>query len=97
MKPWKPRLCVAQMRRRQLFSGAVSHDLRTPLATIEAALDGLQSGELVLTPKTEPSCLDSIRLEHLRLKRLVEDLLSTCRGYKRAPRHRLSSCGLRTS
>ena len=28
---------------------AVSHDLRTPLATIEQALDGLESGELALT------------------------------------------------
>jgi two-component system, OmpR family, sensor histidine kinase KdpD len=58
---------------------AVSHDLRTPLATIEAALDGLQSGELVLSPEDRAELLDSIRLEHLRLKRLVEDLLDLSR------------------
>jgi two-component system, OmpR family, sensor histidine kinase KdpD len=53
--------------------------LRTPLATIEAALDGLQSGELVLSPEDRAELLDSIRLEHLRLKRLVEDLLDLSR------------------
>ena len=35
---------------------AVSHDLRTPLATIEQALDGLESGELELTEADRPSC-----------------------------------------
>jgi two-component system sensor histidine kinase KdpD len=58
---------------------AVSHDLRTPLATIEAALDGLQNGELVLSTGDRAELLDSIRLEHLRLKRLVEDLLDLSR------------------
>ena len=30
---------------------AVSHDLRTPLASIEQAIDGLESDELVLTER----------------------------------------------
>ena len=58
---------------------AVSHDFRTPLATIEAALDGLQSGELHLTTDDRAGLLESVRLEHARLKRLVENLLDLSR------------------
>ncbi|HEY7706781.1 MAG TPA: DUF4118 domain-containing protein, partial [Gaiellaceae bacterium] len=58
---------------------AVSHDLRTPLATIEQALDGLQSDELQLTETDRGELLESIRAEHLRLKRLVENLLDLSR------------------
>lgn len=58
---------------------AVSHDFRTPLATIEAALDGLQSGEIDLSPEDRDGLLESVRLEHARLKRLVEDLLDLSR------------------
>jgi two-component system sensor histidine kinase KdpD len=58
---------------------AVSHDLRTPLATIEQALDGLESGELALGADDRASLLDVIRVEHRRLKRLVENLLDLSR------------------
>lgn len=58
---------------------AVSHDLRTPLATIEAALDGLESGEIELSTEDRVGLLESVRLEHSRLKRLVEDLLDLSR------------------
>lgn len=58
---------------------AVSHDFRTPLATIEAALDGLQSAELELSADDRARLLESVRLEHARLKRLVEDLLDLSR------------------
>jgi two-component system sensor histidine kinase KdpD len=58
---------------------AVSHDFRTPLATIEAALDGLESGELELSAEDRAGLLDSVRLEHARLKRLVENLLDLSR------------------
>jgi two-component system sensor histidine kinase KdpD len=58
---------------------AVSHDLRTPLATIEQAIDGLQSSELALTDEDRAALLDTIRVEHLRLKRLVENLLDLSR------------------
>jgi two-component system sensor histidine kinase KdpD len=58
---------------------AVSHDLRTPLATIEQALDGLQSDELRLTDDDRRELLESIRAEHTRLKRLVENLLDLSR------------------
>ena len=58
---------------------AVSHDLRTPLATIEQALDGLESGELDLTDDDRTALLETIRAEHGRLKRLVENLLDLSR------------------
>ncbi len=58
---------------------AVSHDLRTPLATIEQALDGLQSDELELTDDDRVALLETIRAEHVRLKRLVENLLDLSR------------------
>jgi len=58
---------------------AVSHDLRTPLATIEQALDGLESDELELTNADRVGLLETIRVEHLRLKRLVENLLDLSR------------------
>jgi two-component system sensor histidine kinase KdpD len=63
---------------------AVSHDLRTPLATIEQALDGLESGELALTEEDRAALLETIRAEHLRLKRLVENLLDLSRLQSRA-------------
>jgi two-component system, OmpR family, sensor histidine kinase KdpD len=58
---------------------AVSHDLRTPLATIEQALDGLESGVLDLTEDDREQLLQTIRVEHTRLKRLVENLLDLSR------------------
>ena len=58
---------------------AVSHDLRTPIATIEQALDGLESGVLALTDEDREQLLETIRAEHTRLKRLVENLLDLSR------------------
>jgi two-component system sensor histidine kinase KdpD len=58
---------------------AVSHDLRTPIATIEQALDGLESGVLALTPEDRVALLATIRVENTRQKRLVENLLDLSR------------------
>lgn len=58
---------------------AVSHDLRTPLATIEAAVGGLESGVLELSPDDRAGLLETIRLESTRLTRLVENLLDLSR------------------
>ena len=63
---------------------AVSHDLRTPLATIEQALDGLESDELALSDDDRRALLETIRAEHRRLKRLVENLLDLSRLQARA-------------
>jgi two-component system sensor histidine kinase KdpD len=67
---------------------AVSHDLRTPLATIEQALDGLESAELALTADDRAALLETIRAEHQRLKRLVENLLDLSRLQARAAESR---------
>lgn len=58
---------------------SVSHDFRTPLATIAAAVDGLESTELVLSEDDRAELLETIRLEVTRLIRLVENLLDLSR------------------
>jgi two-component system, OmpR family, sensor histidine kinase KdpD len=58
---------------------AVSHDLRTPLATMETALGSLRSGSLALSEGDRRELLDAIALELERLKRLVENLLDLSR------------------
>src|SRR5579862_3977229 len=58
---------------------AVSHDFRTPLATMSAAVGGLQSGDLTLTEGDRAELLDSVQLELTRLTRMVENLLDLSR------------------
>jgi two-component system sensor histidine kinase KdpD len=67
---------------------AVSHDFRTPLATMSAAIGGLQSGELELTPHDRAELLDSVAVELGRLTRLVENLLDLSRLQAGAARPR---------
>lgn len=57
---------------------AVTHDLRTPLATIEAALGGLERLD-TLADADRAELLDAIRIELARLKRLIENLLDLSR------------------
>jgi two-component system, OmpR family, sensor histidine kinase KdpD len=57
----------------------VSHDLRTPLASIAAAVDGLESSELALDAEDRAGLLETIRLEVDRLIRLVGNLLDLSR------------------
>jgi two-component system sensor histidine kinase KdpD len=57
----------------------VSHDFRTPLATMEAAIGGLQSADLELSAADRAELLDTISLEVARLRRLVENLLDLSR------------------
>lgn len=58
---------------------SVSHDLRTPLATIEAALDGLQSPIVTLDESQRSELLESVRHELQRLERYVENVLDLSR------------------
>jgi two-component system sensor histidine kinase KdpD len=58
---------------------AVSHDFRTPIATIRAAVDGLQATELSLSDADRAELLDTIGLEVSRLTRLVESVLDLSR------------------
>ncbi|HEV8102351.1 MAG TPA: DUF4118 domain-containing protein [Gaiellaceae bacterium] len=57
----------------------VSHDFRTPLATMRAAIDGLESVELQLTSDDRAALLETIRIEVARLSRLVENVLDLSR------------------
>jgi two-component system sensor histidine kinase KdpD len=57
----------------------VSHDFRTPIATIRAAVDGLQASELSLSAADREELLDTISLEVSRLTRLVESVLDLSR------------------
>jgi two-component system sensor histidine kinase KdpD len=58
---------------------AVSHDFRTPLATMSAAIGGLESGDLSLSEADRAELLETLRLELDRLTRLVENLLDLSR------------------
>jgi two-component system sensor histidine kinase KdpD len=58
---------------------SVSHDFRTPLATIAAAAEGLQSSDLALTDDDRAALLETMTLEVARLIRLVENLLDLSR------------------
>ena len=58
---------------------SVSHDLRTPLATIEAAVDGLEDPTLELDEEQRSELLATLRHELVRLKRFVENLLDLSR------------------
>ncbi|HEY0417842.1 MAG TPA: DUF4118 domain-containing protein [Gaiellaceae bacterium] len=57
----------------------VSHDFRTPIATIRAAVGGLQDPELALTAADRNDLLETIALEVGRLSRLVENVLDLSR------------------
>lgn len=64
--------------RAALFS-SVTHDLRTPLASITAAVTGLQDQTATFTNDDRADLLDTIRQEAERLNRLVGNLLNLAR------------------
>ena len=71
-----------QMETEQMRSSllsAVSHDLRTPLASITGAASTLRSQGEKLQPETRQELLDSIADEAERLSRLVSNLLDMTR------------------
>jgi len=71
-----------QMQTEQMRSSllsAVSHDLRTPLASITGAASTLRSQGEKLLPETRQELLDSIAEEAERLSRLVSNLLDMTR------------------
>jgi len=57
----------------------VSHDFRTPLATMTAALGGLSSAEVDLSSEDRAELLEALGSELARLTRLVENLLDLSR------------------
>jgi K+-sensing histidine kinase KdpD len=73
---------VALMERldeqRKALLRSVSHDLRTPLSTIQAVASDLRSGT-AYPPETRDRLLDLVGREAERLNRIVENLLSMSR------------------
>ncbi|MEX2406685.1 MAG: ATP-binding protein [Actinomycetota bacterium] len=64
--------------RAALFS-SVTHDLRTPLASITASVTSLQDGDTSFTAEDRRDLLETIRQEADRLNRLVGNLLDLSR------------------
>src|SRR3990172_52392 len=68
-------------RRRMQLVGDVAHELRTPLATLDGYLEGLQDSVIEAKPET----WELLRRETHRLTRLVGDLSELWRGGGRPP------------
>jgi two-component system sensor histidine kinase KdpD len=66
-------------RWRGAMMGAVSHDLRTPLASIKAAVSGLRESGDAIAPSDASQLLELIELQSDRLARLVTNLLDMTR------------------
>jgi two-component system sensor histidine kinase KdpD len=66
-------------RWRGAMMGAVSHDLRTPLASVKAAVSSLRQDEGGLGPGDRAELLELIELQSDRLARLVTNLLDMTR------------------
>ncbi|GAA4240957.1 sensor histidine kinase KdpD [Actinomadura meridiana] len=66
-------------RMRTALLNAVSHDLRTPLASAKAAVDSLATTSVAWTPDERAELLDTARQSLDRLDRLVANLLDMSR------------------
>lgn len=64
---------------RTALLAAVSHDLRTPLATIRASVDGLTSADLHLSAADRASLVETLAEATGRLERLIDNLLDLSR------------------
>ncbi|WP_327089624.1 sensor histidine kinase KdpD [Nonomuraea sp. NBC_01738] len=64
---------------RTALLAAVSHDLRTPLASARAAVDSLRSDEIDWSPEDEDELLDTAHVSLVKLDRLVANLLDMSR------------------
>jgi len=64
---------------RTALLAAVSHDLRTPLATIRASVDGLTSADLHLDDADRAALVGTLEASTARLERLIDNLLDLSR------------------
>ncbi|WP_028045937.1 DUF4118 domain-containing protein [Cellulomonas sp. URHE0023] len=64
---------------RTALLAAVSHDLRTPLATIRASVDGLTSTDLDLDEADRAALVRTLEESTARLERLIDNLLDLSR------------------
>ncbi len=75
---------LAQLR--STFVASVSHDLRTPLASLSLLIDNLEQGRIA-TESARGRYYGALRQESERLRRMVEDLLDASRVERgRGPR-----------
>ena len=75
----RSRLLEEVDRWRRAMLGAVSHDLRTPLATVKTAVSSLRRDSDGMTPDDRADLLELIELQSDRLARLVTNLLDVTR------------------
>jgi two-component system, OmpR family, sensor histidine kinase KdpD len=75
----KARLEAETNRLRAALFSSVTHDLRTPLASITASVTGLQDADASFTADDRRDLLETIRQEAERLNRLVGNLLDLSR------------------
>ena len=66
-------------RWRSALMGAVSHDLRTPLASVKTAVSSLRSTDVQLPPQDRAELLELIEKQADQLSRLVTNLLDMTR------------------
>ncbi len=78
-KALSARVADEMARLAKTMVGAVSHDLRAPLATIKAAASTLADGDVSLDEETELSLVEMIDVQADRLADLVENLLDMSR------------------
>jgi two-component system, OmpR family, sensor histidine kinase KdpD len=64
---------------RTALLAAVSHDLRTPLATIRAAIDGLLAPDVLFDANDTAVLVDAASTATARLERLIDNLLDLSR------------------
>lgn len=73
------RLAEEQERLRSALLASVSHDLRTPLASIIGAASSLRTLDAQLTPQDRIELLDGVLSESERLNRYIQNLLDMTR------------------
>jgi len=71
-------LAEAEATRTALLA-AVSHDLRTPLATIRTAVDGLLATDVTLSPEQTEALVGAVSAATAHLERLIDNLLDLSR------------------
>ncbi|WP_454044729.1 DUF4118 domain-containing protein [Cellulosimicrobium sp. Marseille-Q8652] len=64
---------------RTALLAAVSHDLRTPLAAIRTAVDGLRLPDVALAPEDEEALVETVATATGRLEQLIDNLLDLSR------------------
>ncbi|NMM16471.1 MAG: sensor histidine kinase KdpD [Cellulomonas sp.] len=79
---------------RNTLLAAVSHDLRTPLAMIRTAVDGLASTDVELAPEDSEFLVSTISTGASRLERLIDNLLDLSRVQTGSVRPMLQSVSL---